>query len=410
MPQKKRRVLCIDDDDAYRSMIVQVFKSAGYEAHECGDSTQALKEVKSLKPHFIITDLMMPGVDGMELLKQFKADEKLKNIKVIILSGKSYEFDKNRAFELGADGYLMKSTPIEDFLKKFEEIVFDKLTVHIWGARGTLPVPGEETLRYGGNTCCVSVQFARDNFFIFDAGTGIRMLSNHVLKNNIPLKRSKIFISHPHWDHINAFPFFAPLYIPGNDFEILGAAHGDIDIEGLLSHQMDGVYFPIKLKEFGAHLEFKNLNAGEFETDGVKVSTMLLNHPGNCLGYRLDYKGKSFCYITDNEIYPEDSPSHDPSYFKRLIEFTEDADILITDCCYRDEEYPKKINWGHSAPQQVTKWAHKAKVKDLYLFHHDPSQNDDAIDEKLKQAQAHLKKLKSKTQVHVAAEGASIDL
>lgn len=402
--KKAYKIVYVDDDPLFRKMMLHIFNQGGQEVIECSDSTKAVELVREVQPDCVITDLMMPGLDGMELVKRLRAENGLKALKIIIISSKSYEFDKNRAFKLGANGYILKSTPTEEFLQRFRDIVEERVLITCWGARGTIPVPGEKSLRHGGNTACVTMEFPRDNFFIFDAGTGLKELSDHLLKQRRALTKAKLFISHPHWDHINAFPFFVPLYMPGNDFEIMGAAHGDIDIEELLSHQMDGVYFPINIKEFGAHMKFRNLNEESFEIDGIKVSTMLLNHPGNCLGYRVEYQGKVLCYITDNELYPEDCAFYDPNYRKQLTAFAQDADVLITDCCYRDDEYIKKINWGHSRPLEVTQWAHEANIKHLYLFHHDPSQDDDAIDAKVAEARTHLQALGSKTEVFPATE------
>jgi len=245
--------------------------------------------------------------------------------------------------------------------------------------RGTLPVAGPRALRYGGNTSCVSLDFPQGQKFIFDAGTGIKELSNALMAP--PHKMSaKLFISHPHWDHINALPFFAPLYIPGNEFEILGAAHAHITMRELISAQMDDVYFPITMKEFGSSTHFRDLNEDIYEIDGIQVRTMLLSHPGSCLGYRIEYGDRIICYVTDNELFLPDAPQHDAHYLRRLTEFVSDADALITDSTYTDAEYVSKVGWGHSCISQVVNLAHEANVRNLYLFHHDPDQDDEAID------------------------------
>ncbi|MBW2651369.1 MAG: MBL fold metallo-hydrolase, partial [Deltaproteobacteria bacterium] len=276
-------------------------------------------------------------------------------------------------------------------------IILDSIELTFWGVHGTLPVPGDTTVKYGGNTSCVSLEFSRGNLFIFDSGTGIKILSDHLMSEKRQFMEAKIFISHPHWDHINALPFFVPLYIPGNDFEICGPAQGDITVHDLISGQMDGVYFPIKIKEFGAGVHFRDLKEEEFDIDGIKIKTMLLNHPGHCLGYRVKYKNRIVCYITDNELYPESSQFYNERYLNRLTEFVMDADALITVCTYTDNEYESKIGWGHSSISQVVDLAHRAGVKTLYLFHHDLNQADTDIDAKLETAQALLKEKGSST-------------
>ena len=282
--------------------------------------------------------------------------------------------------------------------------------MRFWGVRGTLPVSGPSSLRFGGETSCVTLEFAKGQFFIFDAGSGIKSLSNYLMAERRGRLEAKIFISHPHWDHINALPFFVPLYVQGNEFEILGASHGDITVRELISAQMDGIYFPITIKEFGAHVYFRNLKEESITIDNITVKTMLLNHPGYCLGYRVEYKGRSICYITDNELYLESSEFYNPYYVKRLTKFISDADVLITDTTYTDEEYESKVGWGHSCISKVINLAHDANVKKLYMFHHDPDQDDDAIDAKFETARTLLAELKSKTEVLAPSSSAAFHL
>ena len=261
-----------------------------------------------------------------------------------------------------------------------------------WGVRGTLPVAGERAYKYGGNTSCLSLKFPKNRLFIFDAGSGIKEFANSLFAQGKTKLAAKIFISHPHWDHINALPFFPHMFIPGNDFEILGAGHVNKSMREIISGQMDDVYFPITIKEFGARVYFRDINEGEHEIEGISVKTIQLSHPGRCLGYRIDYNGGSVCYITDNELFLPDAPYYDSNFVNNLTKFVEGADILITDCTYTDEEYPKKVGWGHSCPSQVVALAAAAQVKQLHLFHHDPDQNDAAIERKLESAHAHLAK------------------
>ena len=261
--------------------------------------------------------------------------------------------------------------------------------VTFWGVRGTLPASGEKTLKYGGNTSCVTMEFPKEQFFIFDGGSGIKNLGDSLMAQNRSRISAKIFISHPHWDHINAIPFFIPLYVQGNEFEMLGANQGDTTMRELLSAQMDGVYFPITIREFGARIEFRDLREGRYKVGSIDVETMLLSHPGNCLGYRLTYRGRSVCHITDNELFLPDSEFYAPDYVNRLTKFVQGAEALITDVTYTDAEYPRYVGFGHSAVGPVVDLAARAEIGTLYLFHHDPDQDDDAIDRKLEEARAH---------------------
>jgi phosphoribosyl 1,2-cyclic phosphodiesterase len=218
---------------------------------------------------------------------------------------------------------------------------------------------------------------------VFDAGSGIKNLSNALMAKAEKRIQGKILISHPHWDHINALPFFAPLYVPGNDFEIIGAEQSGVTVRDFVTAQMDGVYFPITIREFGARVEFRDLREGSYKIAGLDVETLLLSHPGNCLGYRINHAGRSVCYITDNELFLPDSPYFSQEYEDRLSKFVEGADALITDTTYTDEQYPRFVGFGHSSVSQVASLAARAQVKTLYLFHHDPDQSDDDIDRKL---------------------------
>lgn len=357
------------------------------------------------KPDVAIVGLMMPDLDGTDLCSMLRAKPSTAGIKIVVVSAKTYEFDRKRALGAGADGFIQKPITAENFMPRVLRILEDKLDMTFWGVRGTLPVSGGKSLRYGGNTSCVTLEFPSHQLFVFDAGSGIKNLSDHLLKQKRARIEAKIFISHPHWDHINALPFFVPLYLPGNDFEVLGARHGDTTMRHIISAQMDGGYFPITFQEFEARVYFHDLDEEELSFGWVGVKSMLLSHPGRCLGYRVDYNGRSICYITDNELFLESNPHHNPHYVAKLAKFVEGTDALITDTTYTDEEYASKVGWGHSCISEVVKLAHRAKVKNLYLFHHDPDQSDSAIDNKLEIAEALLAGVRSKTRVLAPQEG-----
>ncbi|MCF7823652.1 MAG: response regulator [Candidatus Marinimicrobia bacterium] len=394
---KKSHVYVVDDDTSTLLAVKYLLEEYGAIVKTNASSTVALAEIIDEKPDLVILDLMMPGLDGLEMCRLLREEENLDKLKIIIFSGKTYEYDQQRAFSFGADGYITKPLIDESFIDKVQEIIEEKIEVCYWGVRGTLPVPGEGSLKYGGNTICASIKFPRDNLFILDAGTGIKQLSDHLMSQKRTALHAKILISHPHWDHINALPFFVPLYVPGNEFEVFGASHGDVTMRELISAQMDGVYFPIRIKEFAARTYFRDLREETFMINDIKVKTMLLSHPGTCLGYRMEYDNRSICYITDNELFPEESPDYNPNYLENLTAFVHSTDILITDTTYSDEEYKQKSKWGHSAVSQVVKLAHAAQVKELHMIHHDPDQTDHDIDRKLETAQNLLMGMNSKT-------------
>lgn len=400
--------VCIDDDQDTLALMASLLESAGRDVFTTAESEKALDLIRDKMPGCVVVDMMMPGIDGLEICRQIRADPKIRHVKIVIVSAKAYEFDRKRAYEFGADAYIVKPINAHTFSEQVCRTLEDKVEVKFWGVRGTLPVPGDQSLRYGGNTNCVSMEFARGQFFIFDAGSGIKTLSNSLLAANKTRLEGHIFLSHPHWDHINALPFFVPLYIQGNEFEVIGAHHGDLSVRDLISAQMDGVYFPVTIKEFGARVYFRDMKEGEHDVAGITVKTKMLSHPGTCLGYRIEYNDKVFCYITDNELYLPDNPYYNPHYVDSLAAFCEGADVLITDTTYTDEEYATKVGWGHSCVSQVALFAHKAKAKTLYLYHHDPDQNDDAIDAKWEAAKTALAELGSEVVCIAPKEGDTV--
>ena len=173
---------------------------------------------------------------------------------------------------------------------------------------------------------------------------------------------------------------------------------------------MESVYFPVTIREFGAHLVFRDLREESMSYGAVRIDTMLLSHPGYCLGYRVTSHGRKVCYITDNEIYLPGDPRRDERYLERLTNFIGGADLLITDTTYRDHEYPSRVDWGHSCVSQVIELAARAEVKRLHLFHHDPDQTDADIDAKLRETRTALEQRRAAIPCDAPAETSDVVL
>ena len=401
----------VDDDPDSLALVENLLSTAGHSVVTCGNSADALRDIPGARPECVISDVMMPGMDGFELTRELRRRPELATMKILILSSKSYDFDRRRAKEMGADGYLTKPINRESFLHSISEIVSDRIGLHYWGVHGTLPVPGTQYTRYGGNTSCVSVDVGGgEPLYVFDCGSGIKGLSDHLMKNATQRMSARIFISHTHWDHINMVPFFAPLYLRGNQVELFGPYQGDLTIERAVSAQMESVYFPVTIREFGARVVFRDLREESMEFGPVRIDTMLLRHPGYCLGYKLTCRKRSICYITDNELYLPSHPAYDARYVQQLANFVRGTDVLITDTTYRDHEYPAKVDWGHSSVSQVADLAARAEVKRLHLFHHDPNQTDVEVDAKLNETREALARLGSKVVCEAPAEGSDLVL
>jgi phosphoribosyl 1,2-cyclic phosphodiesterase/CheY-like chemotaxis protein len=406
----KLTVYVVDDSHTQAEIMRALLEKAGHHAIISTSSQEALAQIPCAKPDCVVFDLMMPGLDGYELCRRLRAMPDLAATRLIVVSSKAFPFERRRAFEMGADAYFVKPLSPATFTADVERLVAGTLSLRFWGVRGTLPVSRADSRRYGGNTLCVSVDFPDGRLFVFDAGTGIRALSDALLADGRTRLDARVLISHPHWDHINTLPFFVPFYMQGNSFEVCGPSHGDITMRGLISAQMDGVYFPITTREFAADVQYRDLAEGEYDIGGIRVRTMLLSHPGNCLGYRLEYAGRRLCYVTDNELYPADSPFRSDEYAERLVDFCRDVNVLITDCTYTDEEYERRVHWGHSSVSQVAELAWRARVRSLYLVHHDPGQDDDAIDGKLARVRAWLAERGARTEVAAPVELAKVDV
>jgi phosphoribosyl 1,2-cyclic phosphodiesterase/ActR/RegA family two-component response regulator len=403
------RFVVVDDSIVSASVTQAVLEGAGHSTTVYTSSEEAMVAIPADPPDGVLLDIMMPGIDGLEMCSRLRSTPGLEGLKIIMCTAKAFDFDKRRAAQMGADGYVLKPIKEKDFFATLDKVMSNKVDLTFWGVRGTLPRPGEDSLRYGGNTSCVSLEFPRGQRFIFDAGTGIKSLGDHLMSLGSRLEAT-IFISHPHWDHINTLPFFVPLYVPGNQFEIVGASHGPTRMQDLVSAQMDGVYFPITMREFGSKVDFRDLHEGSFDFHGIPVDAMLLSHPGNCLGYRVRFDDRKICYITDQELWPSKSPHFSEDYDKQIADFISGADAVIMDTNYFESEYEAKVGWGHSSVNEAVGLAHRAEVKTLYLFHHDPNHDDEAIDRKLSIAQKLLDELGSSTECVAPAEGDSVKL
>lgn len=253
----------------------------------------------------------------------------------------------------------------------------EQFVVKFWGVRGSIPSPGAKTVRYGGNTPCVEMRVG-GNLLIFDGGTGLRMLGQSLL-SQMPIS-GHLFFTHSHWDHIQGFPFFTPGFVKGNCFKIYGAiAPNGSTIEHRLNDQMLHPNFPVPLQIMQAGISFNDIEIGEtVKIEDISVENRLLNHPGEAVGYRVNWRGHAAAYITDTEHYP--GRLHDS-----VLELAREADVMIYDATYTDEEYysekSSKVGWGHSTWQEAVKVAKAANAKRLVIFHHDPLHNDDFLDQ-----------------------------
>ncbi len=285
--------------------------------------------------------------------------------------------------------------------------------VRFWGTRGSIAKPGPRTIRYGGNTSCVEVRSAAGTLVVIDCGTGAHELGKMLVETGPRPLQGHMLISHTHWDHIQGWPFFAPLFVPGNEWDIY-APHGLVEsVRETLAGQMQYTYFPVLLEQLSATIRYHELVEGVFTVGDISVRTQYLNHPALTLGYRLEVDGAVAVYACDHEPYSRQmaigrgGPNRQD---QRHIDFLTGADLLIHDAQYTTGEYEEKIGWGHSTAEYAVEIGRIAGVKAIALTHHDPLRDDDGIDALVERIRATLIGKADAPSVFAAAEGPVLEL
>lgn len=399
----------VDDDPDMRDFLAEVLK-AQFTVATADDGARGLELVKSEKPDLVILDLLMPKMHGFEVCQRIRQDPELKDMKVLISSSKSYAHDVATAQTAGADKYLVKPYELSVLMATVEELIGaarTPLMLKFWGTRGSIPSPGPGTKTFGGNTPCTELRMG-DLQLVIDAGTGLRELGNAMMKQGGPLE-THILVGHTHWDHIQGFPFFTPAYLPNHKVTLYGVHGTTQPFHDVLAGQMHPAYFPVSMRDMAARPKVMELN-GPIRLGDVKISYHYLNHPGITVGFRIEAKNWTVCYISDHEPYGklnnkgEFSAKEDDA----VARFVEGADILISEAQYTEEEYRYKKSWGHSTFSDVLGLAAKSKAKQLVLFHHDPTHDDDQMAKFLKECQDINKAQGYQLDVIAAQEGMTL--
>jgi phosphoribosyl 1,2-cyclic phosphodiesterase len=276
-----------------------------------------------------------------------------------------------------------------------------------WGTRGSIPTPGPDTARYGGNTACISIGGSDRRLVILDAGSGLRPLGHELMKQGHGALAADILLSHTHWDHIQGLPFFKPFSTRETSVYIYGAAQEGVPLKEILGRQMDPMVFPVPLNALAASLTVVEIEEGEFEIDDFRICAFRLRHPGTTLGYRLTPTagGREIAYVTDNELGPGGTYEVVPNWRARMVKFVEGADTLIHDAMYLDQIIQARAGWGHSTPRQAVDLAHEGRCHRLILFHHEPEHDDAALDRLLADTRQYAARVAPKLEVEAAAEG-----
>lgn len=435
----KRRVLIADDTPQILELLKRILVKAGFEVETAVDGMDALDKVLTFNPDLMFLDIMMPRVHGIDVLKQLKDNSATSHIGVIMCSARNFKSDSEQAMELGAFDFLVKPFEKEQVLTLVEAFFSRRLPPlaapsavpvvggaasevyapdldlslpywRLWGTRGSIPVPGHKVARHGGNTSCLEVR-SGDDLVVIDAGTGIRELGLEIAKGGP--RHIPILIGHTHWDHIQGFPFFAPAYIPGFSLTLYGASGFRKDLRSVFQGQLDRDYFPVELKDMSASLDFKAFESNPIKFGSISVAWDFTNHPGATVCFRVDVGGKRIAYITDNEFLqgfmgkPHDlTPDSDVCKpYQRTIEFVKGCDLLIAEAQYSPTEYPKKIGWGHTSLANACLLAKFSGAKRWIVTHHDPMNDDEALNRKLALTRQILRSMNCDIHVSHAYDG-----
>jgi phosphoribosyl 1,2-cyclic phosphodiesterase len=295
------------------------------------------------------------------------------------------------------------------------------MKMKFWGVRGSIPVPGPKTVKYGGNTTCIEIRTDDNELIILDGGSGIFPLAQSLLPE-MPVT-ANVFVTHGHWDHIQGLPFFIPFFVPGNRL-LLHGAYDFVSGQGVaqvMDVQLQYSFFPIREAEMKATIEYFAISPGQVVQRGsATVTAVLLNHPVINFGYRIDADGKSVFFTGDHEPYYNIYDPADESFqaYQTIIEEKEqaileelrDVDVLIADTSYTAEEYPAKKGWGHGTYDSSIDLAKKAGAKILYVTHHEPTRSDDALEQEFEKLLARHPRQKGEPEYRLAREGEEIEI
>ncbi len=430
-------IMIIDDDPMVGELSRDLLTDAGWQVDLVQDSMAAIPAIKERRPRLIVTDIMMPGITGMDICKAVKSDPALKHIKIIVVSGKSYEVERQRALQFGADFFIQKPYDVATFSRTVKDILesaggapavqarpetpeleivqesdsFEQTSdldpgqvrVTVWGARGLPATVPNSVSKYGRQTSCVSVE-TKEELFVFDAGTGIIPLGREIMEKKKYYKRIWLFLTHFHLDHILGLGNFAPMHDPKFTVHIVGANDPERSLKEMAQSSLYSS-FAFTRRPPAAKVDLYEVLEDNYELlPGVKMSTMYANHPTSTLIYSLQLHGSKIVYAPDSEVWGDATAFQD--YDEKFGIFAKGADLLIHDANYNDKDYETAMKEGHSSLSVTVDFAlSKAEAKQLLLFHLNADYSDEQLDRMLADANAAIAARGAQMACHLPLEG-----
>jgi CheY-like chemotaxis protein len=424
------KIVVVDDDPVVGTLTKELLLEAGYEVQLISDSLQALDAVKRESPILVVLDIIMPGLDGLTLCRQLKNDPQTKDIRVVMVSGKAFHADRQRAKDYGAELFIEKPYNVEKFAQQVKDLVASAapspeaagpkpvelgpppgtagtvMTATVWGCRSLSPEKRGERSKYGRATSCVSLEVGGE-LLIFDAGSGLNALSAQLQKDG-RYKTLWLFLTHFHQDHVEGLGGFSCLRAPGFTLNIGGINDPDKSLADKVAEVFDAA--PGKYGPVSAPIELYEMTEDTYEIlPGIQVTSFFANHPGMTLGFMVESGERKFVYCPDSELYGERGTALQ-DYDEELGKICAGADLLIHDARYTEEDYRTRLDNGHSSWRSAVEFAGRNKIKRLVLTHHDDQYSDAVIDSVAAAAARLVAEKGYSLELAMAAEGLKIGI
>ncbi|MBI5623585.1 MAG: response regulator [Elusimicrobia bacterium] len=392
------KIIVVDDDEIVGNLTLDLVTGMGIDAELIQESLSAMAAIKAKQPELVILDILMPGIDGLTLCHQIKSDPATQNIKVVMVSGKAFAEEIDRAKQYGASLLIKKPYDVMTFgqqikallggpqpkyddvkpmLREFTPPQESVMSGAVWGCRSLSPHTTSMNSHYGFQTSCLSLEIG-SSLLVFDGGTGIISLGGQ-LASRPDLKELWLFLTHFHQDHVQGLAFLPCLRQEGFTVNIAGANDPDKPLEQLVKECFER--YPATVKDpFVADIQLYAMQEESYEMlPGISVTSFYANHPSTTLGFLIEAQGRKFVYCPDSELYG-DTATALQDYDEKLGGIVGGADLLVHNGRFTDSDYRSRMNNGHTSFVTAVDFAARHKAKRLLLWHHDDQYSDETLD------------------------------